>query len=113
MFEEVQKIHRKQEQLPLSTTTEKSAVKTQHFRPQQVQTIRGLGVAPGCPTTTTTTLLLLLLLLLPLLLLLSLPLPLILLLVITTTTTTTMTRLHLHPKTQNPNAVDLSFLAAS
>ena len=41
------KYTRNQEQLPLSITTEKKCCKTQHFRPQQVQKIRGLGVAPG------------------------------------------------------------------
>ena len=41
------KYTRNQELLPLSRTTEKKCCKTQHFRPQQVQKIRGLGVAPG------------------------------------------------------------------
>ena len=59
MFEKLQKIHTK----PGTVATfddnyGKKCCKTQHFRPQQVQKIRGLGVAPGgeavLPTTTTT-----------------------------------------------------------
>ena len=40
--------------MPLSITTEKKYCKTQHFRPQQVQKIRVLGVAPGGGSRTTT-----------------------------------------------------------
>ena len=69
MFENLQKIHTEPGTVATFDNYRKKCCKTQHFRPKQVQKIRGLGVAPGGgkPYCLLLLLLVLLVLLLPLL----------------------------------------------